>query len=68
LIDLPVCRIAVLGAISWPPPPPGYGPWEQVAYNIGARSRASAATDVTLFADRRLIEPAESWRPSCRSG
>ena len=42
-------RLAVLGAIAWPTPPPGYGPWEQVAYNIadGMRRRG---LDVTLFA------------------
>jgi glycosyltransferase involved in cell wall biosynthesis len=39
----------VLGSISWPSPPPGYGPWEQVAFNIadGMRRRG---LDVTLFA------------------
>jgi len=42
-------RIAVLAAISWPAPPPGYGPWEQVAFNVadGMRRRG---LDVTLFA------------------
>ncbi len=42
-------RLAVLGAIGWPSPPPGYGPWEQVAFNIadGMRRRG---LDVTLFA------------------
>jgi glycosyltransferase involved in cell wall biosynthesis len=39
----------VLAAISWPAPPPGYGPWEQVAFNVadGMRRRG---LDVTLFA------------------
>jgi glycosyltransferase involved in cell wall biosynthesis len=43
------CRVALLAPISWPTPPPGYGPWEQVAYNIadGMRRRG---LDVTLFA------------------
>jgi glycosyltransferase involved in cell wall biosynthesis len=43
------CRLALLAPISWPTPPPGYGPWEQVAYNIadGMRRRG---LDVTLFA------------------
>ncbi len=43
------CRVALLAPISWPAPPPGYGPWEQVAYNIadGMRRRG---LDVTLFA------------------
>jgi glycosyltransferase involved in cell wall biosynthesis len=41
--------LAVLAAISWPAPPPGYGPWEQIAFNIadGMRRRG---LDVTLFA------------------
>jgi len=39
----------VLAAISWPAPPPGYGPWEQIAFNVadGMRRRG---LDVTLFA------------------
>jgi glycosyltransferase involved in cell wall biosynthesis len=43
------CRVALLAPISWPTPPPGYGPWEQIAYNIadGMRRRG---LDVTLFA------------------
>ncbi|HEY6326833.1 MAG TPA: glycosyltransferase family 4 protein [Candidatus Cybelea sp.] len=42
-------RLAVLAAISWPAPPPGYGPWEQIAFNVadGMRKRG---LDVTLFA------------------
>jgi len=52
-------RVAVLAPITWPTPPPGYGPWEQVAFNIadGMRRRG---LDVTLFAtgnsqfDRRV--------------
>ena len=42
-------RLAVLAPISWPTPPPGYGPWEQIAFNIadGMRRRG---LDVTLFA------------------
>jgi glycosyltransferase involved in cell wall biosynthesis len=42
-------RVAVLAPISWPVPPPGYGPWEQVAYNIADGMRRRGA-DVTLFA------------------
>ena len=39
----------MLAAISWPAPPPGYGPWEQIAFNVadGMRRRG---LDVTLFA------------------
>ncbi len=42
-------RLAVLAPISWPCPPKGYGPWEQIAFNIadGMRKRG---LDVTLFA------------------
>ncbi len=42
-------RLAVLASISWPAPPAGYGPWEQVAFDIadGMRRRG---LDVTLFA------------------
>jgi glycosyltransferase involved in cell wall biosynthesis len=48
-VDLQGLRLAVLAAISWPAPPPGYGPWEQVAFNVadGMRRRG---LDVTLFA------------------
>jgi glycosyltransferase involved in cell wall biosynthesis len=48
-VNLRGLRLAVLGAISWPSPPPGYGPWEQVAFNLadGMRRRG---LDVTLFA------------------
>jgi glycosyltransferase involved in cell wall biosynthesis len=39
----------VLASIAWPAPPRGYGPWEQVAFDIadGMRRRG---LDVTLFA------------------
>jgi len=42
-------KLAVLAPISWPTPPPGYGPWEQVAFDIadGMRKRG---LEVTLFA------------------
>jgi glycosyltransferase involved in cell wall biosynthesis len=42
-------KLAVLASITWPAPPPGYGPWEQIAFNIadGMRRRG---LDVTLFA------------------
>jgi glycosyltransferase involved in cell wall biosynthesis len=42
-------RLALLAPISWPTPPPGYGPWEQVAYDIANGMRRRGA-DVTLFA------------------
>jgi glycosyltransferase involved in cell wall biosynthesis len=47
--DLRGLRVAVLAPIAWPVPPPGYGPWEQVAFDIadGMRRRG---LDVTLFA------------------
>ena len=49
-------RIALLGAISWPTPPSGYGPWEQVAYNI-ARGLVARGHDVTLFATGNSRSP-----------
>jgi len=59
-MDLSGLRLAVLSAISWPAPPTGYGPWEQIAFNVadGMRKRG---LDVTLFAtgnshfDGRLV-------------
>ena len=42
-------RVAVLAPITWPTPPPGYGPWEQIAFNIADGMRRRGA-DVTLFA------------------
>jgi glycosyltransferase involved in cell wall biosynthesis len=42
-------KLAVLAPISWPTPPPGYGPWEQIAFNIAEGMRTRGA-DVTLFA------------------
>jgi glycosyltransferase involved in cell wall biosynthesis len=42
-------RLAVLAAISWPAPPPGYGPWEQIAFNV-AEGMRRRGLDVTLFA------------------
>ncbi|MEO9264356.1 MAG: glycosyltransferase family 4 protein [Candidatus Baltobacteraceae bacterium] len=42
-------RLALLAPISWPTPPRGYGPWEQIAFNIADGMRRRGA-DVTLFA------------------
>ncbi len=42
-------RLAVLASIAWPSPPPGYGPWEQIAFNTADGMRRRGA-DVTLFA------------------
>jgi len=49
LTDLRGLRLGVLAPITWPAPPRGYGPWEQIAFNIadGMRRRG---LDVTLFA------------------
>ncbi len=49
-------RLAVLGPISWPTPPPGYGPWEQIASNI-AVGMAARGLDVTLFATGNSRSP-----------
>ena len=42
-------RIAMLAPISWPLPPGGYGPWEQVAYNL-TEELVNLGHEVTLFA------------------
>ena len=47
--DLAGVRLAVLAPIAWPTPPPGYGPWEQIAANI-ADGMAARGLEVTLFA------------------
>ena len=54
--DLRGLKVAILGAISWPTPPPGYGPWEQIAYNI-ARGLVGRGVDVTLFATANSSSP-----------
>ncbi|MFQ5806240.1 MAG: glycosyltransferase family 4 protein [Phycisphaerae bacterium] len=54
-------RIAMLAPISWPLPPSGYGPWEQVAHNL-TEELVKLGHDVTLFAaggsqtSARLVE------------
>jgi len=48
-MNLAGLRLAVLAPITWPAPPPGYGPWEQIAFNIADGMRRSGL-DVTLFA------------------
>jgi glycosyltransferase involved in cell wall biosynthesis len=42
-------RIAMLAPITWPIPPSGYGPWEQVTHNI-TEGLVKLGHDVTLFA------------------
>lgn len=42
-------RIAMLAPISWPLPPSGYGPWEQVAHNL-TEELVKLGHKVTLFA------------------
>ncbi len=46
----------MLGPISWPTPPPGYGPWEQMAANI-ATGMSARGLDVTLFASGNSRAP-----------
>ena len=41
--------IAMLAPISWPLPPAGYGPWEQVAHNL-TEELVKLGHNVTLFA------------------
>ena len=42
-------RIAILAPVSWPVPPEGYGPWEQVAANL-TEELVRRGHEVTLFA------------------
>ncbi len=42
-------NIAMLAPISWPLPPAGYGPWEQVVYNL-TEELVARGHHVTLFA------------------
>ena len=42
-------RIAMLAPISWPLPPSGYGPWEQVTYNL-TEELVELGHEVTVFA------------------
>ncbi|UCE58585.1 MAG: glycosyltransferase family 4 protein [Phycisphaerales bacterium] len=42
-------KIAMLAPISWPLPPTGYGPWEQVAHNL-TEGLVRLGHEVTLFA------------------
>lgn len=42
-------RIAMLSPVSWPVPPEGYGPWEQVAGNL-TEQLVERGHEVTLFA------------------
>lgn len=49
-------RLALLAPISWPVPPRGYGPWEQIAHEIAA-GMARRGLDVTLFASANSTTP-----------
>lgn len=44
-----IMRIAMLPPITHPFPPPGYGPWERVAFNL-TEALVAAGHDVTVFA------------------
>ncbi len=49
-------RLAILSPISWPTPPRGYGPWEQIAHDV-ATGMARRGCDVTLFATGNSTTP-----------
>ncbi len=49
-------RLALLAPISWPTPPHGYGPWEQIAHSI-ATGMSARGLDVTLFATGNSQSP-----------
>ncbi len=51
-------RIAMLAPISWPLPPAGYGPWEQVASNL-TEALVNRGHQVTLFASGDSITTAD---------
>jgi glycosyltransferase involved in cell wall biosynthesis len=51
-------RLALLAPISWPSPPPGYGPWEQIASNL-AEGMTARGLDVTLFATGNSVTTAK---------
>ena len=62
-------RLAVLAPIAWPAPPPGYGPWEQVAFDIAdgmrrARARRHALRDrqLAVRGHARLGRPGRAQR------
>jgi len=69
-------RIGMLAPISWPMPPKGYGPWEQVAYNL-SEELVRRGHEVTVFAaggskvSGKLIvtcpHPLEQWGEPERS-
>ena len=42
-------KIAMLAPISWPVPPPGYGPWEKVVWSL-TEELVGRGHEVTLFA------------------
>lgn len=69
-------RIAMLAPISWLMPPKGYGPWEQVAYNL-SEELVRRGHDVTVLAaggskvSGRLVatcpHPLDDWPEPQRS-
>ncbi len=69
-------RVGMLAPISWPLPPAGYGPWEQVVHNL-TEALVRHGHEVTLFAaagsktSARLVETCpyavETWPEAERS-
>lgn len=56
-------RIGVLAPVTHPLPPPGYGPWERVAYDL-AEGLVELGHDVTVFAPEGSRTSARLW-PTC---
>jgi len=51
-------KIAMLAPVSWPVPPEGYGPWEQVVYNL-TEQLVRMGHEVTLFAASGSVTSAQ---------
>jgi glycosyltransferase involved in cell wall biosynthesis len=47
-------KVAIISPITWPLPPDGYGPWENVTYNI-ASSLTSKGIEVTVYSTSETI-------------
>ncbi len=58
-------RIGLIAPVTHPFPPPGYGPWERVAYDL-AEGLVELGHDVTVFAAEGSTTSARLW-PTCQT-